>query len=78
MGASGCTNAQKAPGMVTTTFFSLEDNSKIIFFLSWGFHILATQKNNLYGPGGPNWALGAFWLVLGLEIAILKQFSIKS
>ena len=41
------------PDMVTPTFFLWEITQKF-FFLAYGFHILATQKNIFHGPGGPN------------------------
>ena len=50
----------QAPGLVTPTFFLWEINQKF-FFLAWGFHILATQKNNFCHPGGSQWGPGAFW-----------------
>ena len=39
------------PDMVTPTFFLWEITQKF-FFLTYGFHILATQKNIFHGPGG--------------------------
>ena len=33
------------------------DNPKK-FFLAWGFHILATHKNNFHGAGGSQWGPG--------------------
>ena len=33
--------------------------------LPWGFHILEIQKNQYCHLGGPNGALGSFWLILG-------------
>ena len=47
-------NDTKAPGLVTPTFFLWEIIQKF-FFLSWGFHILATQKSNFYDPEGSQW-----------------------
>ena len=45
------------PDMVTPTFFLWEITQKF-FFLAYGFHILATQKNNFHGPGGSQWGPG--------------------
>ena len=58
----------------SSNFFSMGDNSKILFFLPKGFHILATRKNNFHGPGGPNGSLGPYWLILGLKRAIFELF----
>ena len=41
-----------------SNFFSMGDNSKILF-LPLGFHILATRKINFHGPGGSQWVPGA-------------------
>ena len=44
-------------GLVIQTFFLWKINRKF-FFLAWGFHILATQKNNFCHLGGSQWAPG--------------------
>ena len=50
-------NGSQAPDMVRLTFFLWEITQKF-FFLAWGFHILATRKNNFCHPGGSQWAPG--------------------
>ena len=63
--------------MVWLTFFLLEITQKI-FFLSWGFHILATQKNNFYGLGGFQWGPGGLLAYLtGNTGLLLSSFSIS-
>ena len=46
-----------------TNFFPMRVHSKKIF-LAWGYHILATRKNNFHGSGGsqrvPGGLLGHF------------------
>ena len=39
------------------TFFLRDINQKF-FFLPYGFHILASQKNNFHGHGGSQWVPG--------------------
>ena len=52
-------NGAQAPDMVRLTFFLWEITQKF-FFLAWGFHILATRKNNFCHPGGSQWGPGGF------------------
>ena len=42
------------------------DNSKK-FFLAWGFHILATQKNYFHGTGGSQWGPWGFLAPFGAK-----------
>ena len=44
-------NGRQAPGMVRPTFFLSEINRKF-FFPAWGFHILATRKDDFHHPEG--------------------------
>ena len=45
------------PGMARLTFFPCEITQKL-FFLVWGFHILAAGKKYFCHPGGSQWAPG--------------------
>ena len=70
-------NGHQALGLVTPTFFLWEIMQKF-FFLSWGFHILATRKKKFDILEGPNGVPGPFWLVLGPKIAIFEKFAKKN
>ena len=67
----------QAHGLVIPTFFLWEIMQKF-FFLSWGFHILATRKKKFDILEGPNGVPGPFWLVLGPKIAIFEKFAKKN
>ena len=59
--------------MVTLILFSIGDNS-IIIFLTWGLHILPTQKYIFYGPEATkHGAVEGYFLIL-LERAIFGRF----
>ena len=51
-------NGGQGPGLAIPTFFLWEIIQKF-FFLSRGFHILATQKKYFCHPGGFQWGPGA-------------------
>ena len=56
-----------------TNFFSMGDNSKILF-PSIGFpYPGSSQKQFLLSWGGPNGSLGAFWLILGQKVLFLSN-----
>ena len=61
------------PDMFTPIFFLWEITKKF-FYLAYGFHILQLKKIMFMVLGGPNGALGAFWLILGLNRLFVTNF----
>ena len=59
-------------GLVTPTFFSMGDDSKLLFSIM-GFSYLATRNNNFRHPGGP----GALLAYFRTKSAIFETFSMK-